>query len=174
MEDIKIANMLLLMGRDCVPIYDQFTFSTTVETQKKTLENVIKMFDDHFEPVKNIIYERVKFNNIKQESNQSIHQFIVAVQTQAGNCDYGEPIVNELIRDRIVVGVRDSSLRDYLIDIDDLISRNAYRRPSNMCLFMLTQQMAEKSSSDNLDSLSSMRNSTDKDQKKMGKSQQDQ
>ena len=54
-EDIKIANMLLLMGRDCVPIYDQFTFSTTVETQKKTLENVIKMFDDHFEPVKNII-----------------------------------------------------------------------------------------------------------------------
>ena len=23
-EDIKIANMLLLMGRDCVPIYDHF------------------------------------------------------------------------------------------------------------------------------------------------------
>ena len=174
-EDIKIANMLLLMGRDCVPIYDQFTFSTTVETQKKTLENVIKMFDDHFEPVKNIIYERVKFNNIKQEPNQSIHQFIVAVQTQAANCDYGEPIVNELIRDRIVVGVRDSSLRDYLIDIDDLDLPKCIQKAKQYVSFHAhTQQMAEKSSSDNLDSLSSMRNSTDKDQKKMGKSQQDQ
>ena len=52
-EEVKIANMLLLMGRDCVPIYDQFTFSDSVENTKKTLVNTITMFDNHFEPVKN-------------------------------------------------------------------------------------------------------------------------
>lgn len=67
-----------------------------------------------------MIYERVKFNNLKQEASQSIHQFIVTVQTQAVSCCYGEPIVHELVRDHIVVGIRDSNLRDYLIDIDGL------------------------------------------------------
>jgi hypothetical protein len=119
-EEVQIANMLLLMGRDCVPIYDQFVFNEEVATKKKTLKNVITMFDKHFEPVKNLIYERVKFNNMKQEANQPLHQFIVAVQTQAGNCDYGDQIVSDLVRDRIVVGVRDHNLRQYLIDIDNL------------------------------------------------------
>jgi hypothetical protein len=49
----------------------------------------------------------------------SIHQFITEAQTQADSCDYGE-MKDELSRDRIVVGVTDTKLREYLIDIDDL------------------------------------------------------
>ena len=51
-EEVKIANMLLLMGRDCVPKYDQFTFSDSAGNTKKTLVNIITMFDNHFEHVK--------------------------------------------------------------------------------------------------------------------------
>lgn len=134
-DDEQIANMLLLMGSDCVPIFDQFQFSDTEANKKKTLKNVISMFDNHFEPVKNVIYERVKFNNLKQQQGQSIHQFIVEVQTQAANCDYGQQIVDELVRDRIVVGVRDNNLREYLIDIDKLDLRTCIQKAKQYVTF---------------------------------------
>ena len=43
--DEQIGHMLMCMGSDAVPIYSQFTFSTTDENRKKKLANVIKMFD---------------------------------------------------------------------------------------------------------------------------------
>lgn len=117
-EEEQIANLLLLMGSDSVPIYNQFTFHATNEGETKTLANVLAMFDRHFEPVKNVIYERVKFNSLRQEG-KPIHQFITELQQQASLCDYGE-VSNDLIRDRIVVGVDNSKLREYLIDLEDL------------------------------------------------------
>lgn len=120
-EEEQISNMLVQMGCDSVPIYSQFVFDLT-ETpaagRAKTLENAIKMFDDYFEPVKNVIYERAKFNTMRQGS-MTIHQYIVALQHQADQCDYGT-VRDELVRDRIVVGVSDRKLREYLIDVDEL------------------------------------------------------
>lgn len=117
-EEEQIANTLLLMGSESVPIYQQFVFDDEVEAKKKTLENVLSMFGKHFEPVKNITYERVKFNSIVQ-GDSTIHQFITNLQTQADVCEYGT-MREELVKDRIVVGVRDTKLREYLIDVDNL------------------------------------------------------
>jgi len=78
----------------------------------------MSMFDQHFEPFKNVIYERVKFNSITQ-GNNTIHQFITELQPQAANCEYGA-VRDDLIRDRIVIGVNDSKLSEYLIDLKDL------------------------------------------------------
>lgn len=117
-EDEQICNMLVQMGQDSVPIYEQFSFDDSRADTKKTLANAVKFFDNYFEPVKNLMFERVKFNSIRQ-GELSIHQFIVKVQNQAEYCDYGQ-VKGELIRDRIVVGVRDQKLREYLIDIEDL------------------------------------------------------
>jgi len=61
---------------------------------------------------------RVKFNSITQ-GNNTIHQFITELQSQAANCEYGA-VRDYLIRDRIVIGVNDSKLREYLIDLEDL------------------------------------------------------
>lgn len=116
-EDEKIANMLMLMGPESVPIYEQFVFNDS--DCKKTLSNTITLFSDYFEPVKNVIYERAVFNEMKQAQGQPIHAFIVAVQAQAKNCDYGV-MCDQLVRDRIVVGVRDDKLRQYLYDVEDL------------------------------------------------------
>lgn len=117
-EREKISNMLLQMGNESVPIFNQFTFNDDDDATRKTLENVIKLFDNYFEPVKNVIYERAKFNMLRQ-GEKSIHQYIVALQNQADQCDYGT-VKDELIRDRIVVGVRDKRLHEYLIDVEDM------------------------------------------------------
>ena len=117
-DEEQISNMLVQMGNESVPIYAQFVYDSSKEAQKKTLTNTIRMFDEYFEPVKNVIYERAKFNTMRQ-GEKSIHQFIVELQNQADQCDYGT-MKSDLIRDRIVVGVKDKKLREYLMDIDDL------------------------------------------------------
>lgn len=117
-EEEQICNMLVQMGPDSVQIYEQFKYDETKAAEKKNLPNTITFFDAYFEPVKNVIFERAKFNCMKQ-GELSIHQFIVNLQQQATYCDYGT-VKDDLVRDRVVVGVRDQKLREYLIDLDDL------------------------------------------------------
>ena len=50
----QIVNLLLLMGSDSVPIFNQFTFDDEIERQMRMLHNVIAMFDRHFESVKTL------------------------------------------------------------------------------------------------------------------------
>ena len=159
----QIANLLLLMGSDSVPIYNQFTFHDTEVGRTKTLVNVIAMFDKHFEPVKNVIFQRVKFNSMKQGS-QSIHQFITQLQSQADNCDYGT-MREEMIRDRIVVGVNDDKLRSYLIDVEDLdlnkcITKAKQYVSHHAQAYKLTNQ---EGNSDNLDFVRQSRGSKTSD-----------
>lgn len=117
-EEQQICNMLVQMGPDSVQIYEQFTYNDAVAATKRTLENTMTFFDTYFEPVKNVIFERSKFNSMTQ-GDSSIHQFIVNLQQQAAYCDYAA-VKDELVRDRIVVGVKDQKLREYLIDLEDL------------------------------------------------------
>lgn len=115
--DEQIANMLLCMGQESVEIYNQFVYDD--DQHKLTLANVISDFDRHFQPVKNVIYERMIFHQISQKPSQSIHQFITETQSQVIHCDYGD-MANEMVRDRIVVGVRDHKLRECLVDMENL------------------------------------------------------
>ena len=57
----------------------------------------------------------------------AIHQFITALQSQTDVCDYGE-MRDELVRDRIVVGVNDAKLREYLIDVGNLTLASRIQR----------------------------------------------
>lgn len=127
-ENVKIANLLMKMGPESVPIMNQFTWNTETKTEgdppattstveEKTLEKVLKKFAAHFRPVKNVIFERVRFNQLCQLQGQSIHDYITTVKSHADNCDYGE-MKQELVRDKIVVGLRDPELRLFLINLD--------------------------------------------------------
>ena len=162
-EEEQIANLLMLMGSDSVPIYNQFTFNADVEAQAKTLVNVLAMFDRYFEPVKNVIYERVKFNSLKQ-GDQAIHQFITSVQSQADNCDYGT-MRDQLVRDRIVVGVNDNLLREQLIDIDNLDLPGCIRKAKQ---FVSHHAQAAKLTGESGDNVDMLRRSGPKSSKPTG------
>lgn len=120
-QDVQIANLLMKMGVESIPVYNQFTWfkeGDEGELEEKTYEKVIDKFDKYFRPVKNVIFERLRFNQIIQLSGQSIQDFITALQTQADNCEY-TTMRDEMVRDRIVVGVRQAKLRQYLVDLDE-------------------------------------------------------
>ena len=90
----------------------------------RTRANVIADFDNHFQPVKNVIYERMIFYQIVQKPSQSIHQFISEAESQIIHCNYAA-MADEMVRDRIVVGAKDGKLQECLVDIEDVS-----RRPS--------------------------------------------
>lgn len=150
----QISNMLVQMGNESVPIYAQFVYDDADNNKKKTLNNTIRMFDEYFEPVKNVIYERAKFNTMRQ-GEKTIHQFIVELQSQADQCDYGD-MKNDLIRDRIVVGVKDKKLREYLMDVDDLDLNKCIQKSKQWINnHQQTQKFEDADDDNNLDSLMS-------------------
>jgi len=162
-EDEKIANALVLMGSDCVPIYEQFSFDEGVENKMKTLANVLAMFADHCEPVKNTIYERAKFNSLKQ-GDMSIHQFITSLQSQADLCEYNT-MRDELVRDRIVVGVNDAKLREFLINVDNLTLSSCIQKAKQYTSHQDQMRKVElPSQDDNVDSVGAPRSRNHKTQ----------
>ena len=66
----------------------------------------------------NIVYERCRFNLRCQEEGESAASFISDVYALAEHCGYGD-LRDELIRDRLVVGIRDRRLSERLqLDAD--------------------------------------------------------
>ena len=81
------------------------------EDKQNDYDEVKDAFDGHFVGVHNVIFERAKFNKRSQEVGESAENFITAVHMLAEHCKYGV-LREELIRDRIVVGIRDAKLSE--------------------------------------------------------------
>ena len=64
------------------------------------------IFQAHFVNT-NVIYERAKFNERYQQEGEMVNQFVTVLHTLAEHCAYGA-LKEEMIRDRLVVGVRDT------------------------------------------------------------------
>ena len=70
-------------------------------------------FDQHFIIKRNVIFERPKFNMRKQEPDEPVDAFITALYCLSEHCEFGT-LRDELIRDRIVVGLQNVKLSEKL------------------------------------------------------------
>ncbi|KAL1480916.1 hypothetical protein MTO96_050640 [Rhipicephalus appendiculatus] len=91
------------MGPQAEDIFKTFKLEPD---DKEKFEAVLKEYEGCFVPRRNIIYERVKFNTRKQEDGESVEDFVTTLHALASTCDYGE-LREDLIRDRLVVGIQD-------------------------------------------------------------------
>ncbi|UYV79612.1 hypothetical protein LAZ67_18000031, partial [Cordylochernes scorpioides] len=108
-EADKIDLFMYLMGDRADDIFRTFKFEKEEEATK--IDSVLKAFDSHFCVRKNIIYERAKFNSRIQEDREPVDEFITSLYKLADSCEF-EGLHDQLIRDRIVVGVRDKALSE--------------------------------------------------------------
>ena len=79
----------------------------------------MEKFDAYCTPKKNITYERYIFNTRVQQANETVDQYVTELKNMATTCDYGE-LREGLIRDRIVIGISDATLRARLLRETDL------------------------------------------------------
>ena len=109
-EEAQINTLVYSMGDEADDILRSFKLS--VEDAKK-YDTVKAKFDRHFIKRQNVIYERARFNQRRQEPGESVDTFITALYSLAEHCGYSE-LHDEMIRDRIVVGLRDAKLSEKL------------------------------------------------------------
>ncbi|CAB3984367.1 Transposon Ty3-G Gag-Pol poly, partial [Paramuricea clavata] len=82
-------------------------------------ETVIQQFASHFVGRSNVILERARFNKCVQGKKESVIDFIEALYELAETCQFGD-LTNELIGDRIVVGIQNASLSQKLMQDEKL------------------------------------------------------
>ena len=88
------------------------SFGLTAEEAKQY--SVVKgKFEAHFVVKRNVIFERAKFNLRSQQDGESVDNFITDLYCLAEYCEFGT-LRDDLIRDRIVVGIKDMKLSEQL------------------------------------------------------------
>ena len=107
-EESQINTLIYAMGDQADDVLNSFNLTTT---QLKSYHTVKTRLDEHFVVRRNIIFERAKFNRRRQEEGETADTFITALHAMAEHCAYGT-LKDEMIRDRIVVGLRDAKLSE--------------------------------------------------------------
>ena len=89
------------------------TSTNATEEERQVYSTVMGKFNAFFQVRRNVIFERVRFNRQNQLLGETSEQCIMALYTLAANCNYGA-LEAEVIHDRLVVGIRDTSLSECL------------------------------------------------------------
>ena len=113
-EDVQVATLLTVIGEEAREVYSTFTGWENAGDSKK-IAPVLEQFGRYCEPQKNTPFERYRFNRRCQEAGESYDQYRTALRKLAANCDFGAITPDELLRDRLVFGVRDSKIRERLL-----------------------------------------------------------
>ena len=83
-----------------------------LKDEDKKYKLVCDRYDAYFVKKRNVIYERAKFNLRKQEDGEPVDNFVTSLYSLVQYCNFGDH--DEMIRDRLVVGLRDANLSEKL------------------------------------------------------------
>ena len=122
----KISLFLNVAGAEAQRIFGTFTFVEGTEDPKKYAD-VINKFTNFCMPKKNLVYERYVFNICVQKEGQNVDSYVTELRHKAQTCDYGE-LKDSLIRDRIVVGINSTQLKEKMLQDKDLSLESAISR----------------------------------------------
>ena len=93
---------------------DDIVMSRGLAAEEAKQYNVVRgKFEAHFVVKRNVIFQRAKFNLKSQQDGEAEDNFITDLYCLAEYCEFGS-LREDLIRDRIVVGIKDKKLSEQL------------------------------------------------------------
>lgn len=104
---VRVATLLTVMGKECHLIQRHLHMP---EEDRAKPEKILDALEKHFEPSRNVIYERYVFNTTQQSQHETTEQYVANLRKLADKCEFGT-LRDELIRDRLVLGTKDASAR---------------------------------------------------------------
>ena len=116
-KELRTATLLTCIGSDALDVYDAFVFETP--DQGKDIDIVLEIFEQYCIGEKNETYERYRFNKCDQKEHETIDAYVTSLRTLAKTCNFGQ-LENDLIRDRVVMGIRDNTTRKKLLQVAKL------------------------------------------------------
>ena len=108
-EPVQVATLLTVIGEEAREVYA--TFSDWTTDNNKNIGPVLAKFAEYCQPRKNIPFEQYKFNRRTQEPGEQYDQYRTALRKLADGCDFETITPEEILRDRLVFGIRDSKVR---------------------------------------------------------------
>ena len=112
-EDIQRAILLTNVGPSTYRLAK--TLSLPRKPTDYTFDALVKMVTTHFHPKPSPIIKRFEFNTRSQEEGESVAVFVAALRSIAEHCQYPEDILPDMLRDRIVCGIRDKAVQRSLL-----------------------------------------------------------
>uniref|UniRef100_A0A1X7U2M8 CCHC-type domain-containing protein n=1 Tax=Amphimedon queenslandica TaxID=400682 RepID=A0A1X7U2M8_AMPQE len=107
---MQVNTLIYSMGDEADDLLRSFKLTNA---EAKNYATVRGKFEGFFVKRRNVIYERAKFNMRKQEEGETVAAFINDLYILVEHCEYAA-LQEEMIRDRLVVGLRDSKLSERL------------------------------------------------------------
>ena len=115
-DTVVVATLLSIMGKECYKVYKNLPMT---DDERKSSKIILDKLTVEFEGKKNIIYERYAFNSRAQKPDESFDRYLTRLRELIATCKYGT-LENEMLRDRIVIGIKNSETQQRLLREKDL------------------------------------------------------
>ena len=113
-EGVQVATLLTVIGEEARDVYSTFTDWANKGDENK-IAPVLQKFAEYCQLRKNVPFERYRFNRRTQEAGESYDQYKTALRKLAEGCDFDTITPDEMLRDRLIFGIRDSKVRERLL-----------------------------------------------------------
>ena len=116
----QVSTLLYCLGEEAEAV---LASTNITDEEWKVYDTVLKKLDDFFKVRGIVIFEQARFNRRNQVQGETA-EHIMALYALADNCEYGA-MKEELIRDKLVVGIQDDVVSKKLQFISDLTLEKA-------------------------------------------------
>ena len=89
-----------------------------------TFEQLCELLRGHLQPRPNVIAQRYKFYKRDRLQNETVTEYLAALNSLSEFCDFGEKL-DEYVRDRLVCGIGNERILQKLLSIRDLTLKTA-------------------------------------------------
>ncbi|XP_077530460.1 uncharacterized protein LOC144142676 [Haemaphysalis longicornis] len=114
--DQKRAVFLTALPAEVYPTLQALLFPKT--HRQASFEEVSSALKTFYSPRGSVVSARYRFNKRKQHPSETITDFIIAMREIAAHCKFGG-FLQDALRDRLIVGLRNKSIRDRLLVMPD-------------------------------------------------------
>ena len=92
---------------------------------EKSYDDLVKLVSDHLHPTPTVACQRYNFNTRKQKEGESIAEYVAELRRIAEHCKY-DAMLEEMLRDKLMCGVRDRRMKQKLLAEKDLTFKKAF------------------------------------------------
>ena len=91
----------------------------------KSFQEIVKLVKEHHTPPPSVIVQRFKFNSRSQREGESVGEFVAELRRLSEHCKF-DATLDDMLRDRLVCGIRDVRTQRRLLAESDLKLKKAF------------------------------------------------
>ncbi|XP_055590384.1 uncharacterized protein K02A2.6-like [Uranotaenia lowii] len=121
----QVATLMAVMGIEGVMLVEELQLT---EEELALPDEILSRIEQHLRPQRDRRMERAEFNAMCQEEEEKIEDFVKRLKKKATSCGYTAAQQEDLLKDRVIAGVRDHQTRKELlkagdIPVDDMVKK---------------------------------------------------